>query len=82
LEIARSAAGVIVVVTDPVLFTETGSVVPTGGATDAVLVNVPTVVAVPVAVIVTELPAPAFNSTSDNAPTFPTTDTPVPSTPV
>jgi hypothetical protein len=74
LAIARSAAGLISVVTDPVLFTETGSVVPTGGATDAVLVNAPVVVAVPVTVTVTVCAAPASNRTADNAIAFPVPD--------
>jgi hypothetical protein len=69
-----SAAGAIVVMTADVLFAVAGSVVPEGGATEAVFVTEPVVVAVPVTVTVTELPAPAFNCTADNATVFPVPD--------
>jgi hypothetical protein len=74
LVIARSAAGVIVVMTADVLFAVAGSVVPDGGATDAVFVTEPVAAAVPVTVIVSALPAPAFNCTADSAITFPVPD--------
>jgi hypothetical protein len=72
LTIARSAAGVIVVVTDAVsLLVSPTSVVPSGGATVAVFVNSPVLDAVPLTVIVTLLPIPALTSTSASDIAFP-----------
>ena len=60
------------------MFPGTGSVVPAGGATVAVFVNVPGVVAVPVTVMVTEFPAPAFNCTALSEIALPDPEAPVP----
>ena len=82
LTTARSAAGVIVVVTDEVLLAVFVSSTPAGGLTVAVFVKVPTVVAVPVTVTVIELPPPALSCTALSAMPFPVPVAPVPATPV
>jgi hypothetical protein len=56
------------------LLPATGSVVPAGTVTVAVFVIDPGVVAVPVTVSVTELPAPEFNCTVERAIALPDPD--------
>jgi hypothetical protein len=82
VRIARSADGAIVVLTVEALFAAVESVVPAGAPTVAVFAIAPVVVAVPVTVIVTELPAPALSCTAVSEIALPAPEAPVPPEPV